>query len=242
MTKYITIFLCIIITSCQSLNIKDRTYKVSSATTELGSIGLSNSLYIKNNFSLHALPVLENKIRVDISIVPFNKKLNKFYIQKSKYNQNQSKIQYIDSLDTKPEIVTITILDVAGYIAEINSTYNNDVITYLKDTRKANIITSIATTLSSEDIIKIRNADNYYLINNQQKKYDLVLYKANKKTETINLKSGVVLGYELGKTCWAINRKNNWYLADIIKDCISCKGKTHTKIKEKETSSNLFKM
>lgn len=242
MKKYILLVLIAGLTSCQTINIKDKTYKVSNATTEIASIGLSKSLYLKNDFSIHALPVLENKIRVDISILPFNKKLNKFYLQKAKYNQNQAKIQYIDSLDTKPEMVTLSIMDMSGYINEINSDNNKEVLTYLKDTKKAKLITGIATTLSNENIAKLKQADTYYLTNTQDRKYTLVLYKANKKTETIDLQSGVVIAYELGKCCWAINKKHNWYLADIVKDCKSCKGNTYSKIKEDKQNESLFRM
>lgn len=242
MKNYILLLLLISLASCQTLKIKDKNYKISNNTTELASIGLSKSIYIKNDFSTRVFPNLENKIRVDVSIVPFDKKSNKFYIKKSKYNQSQSKIEYIDSLDTKPELVTISILDISGYLEEINSDNNKKVINFLKDTKKAKLITSIATTLSSENINKIKQADAYYLINKQEKKYALALYKSNKMTETIDLQSGVVLGYELSKSCWALNKRQEWYLADIINDCKSCKGNTHTKIKEKRRNKSLYKM
>lgn len=242
MKKFLLIILFISFASCQTLKIKDKTYKVSNATTEIGSIGLSKSLYIKNDFSTRTFPLLENKIRVDVTIVPFNKKANKFYLQKAKYNQNQSKIDYIDSLDTKPEMVTITILDVAAYVLEINSENNKNVITFLKDVKKSKVVTSIAVTLSVENMAKIKQADAYYLTNNQDKKYTLVLFKSGKKTESIDLQSGVVLAYELSKCCWGLNKKNNWYLADIIEDCKSCKGNTHSTIKEEKAFKSLYKM
>lgn len=242
MKKYLLWLVIISITACQTTKIKQRTYKVSNATTEIGSIGQSKSLYVKNDFNTHAFPILDNKIRVDVAVLPFNKKLNKFYLQKAKYNQSQAKINYIDSLETKPEMVTISVLDVSGYIAEINSEANKSIVTYLKDTKKAKIVTSIATTLSSENVSKIRQADTYYLLNNQDKKYTLVLYKANKKVETIDLQSGVTLAYELSKCCWGVNKKGNWYLSDIIKECKSCKGDTHSKVDDEKAFKSLYNM
>ncbi len=243
MNKCILLVLIASLTACQTTKIKERTYKVSNATTEIGSVGQSKSLYkISNDFSTHAFPYLANKIRVEVNVLPFNKKLNKFYLEKAKYNQGQAKINYIDSLAVKPEMVTISILDISSYISEINSDNNKEVLTYLKDTKKAKIIISIASTMSSENISKIKQADAYYLINNQLKKYTLVLYKENKKTETIDLQSGVVLAYELSKTCWAVNKKANWYLADIVNECNSCKGNTHSKIKEEKVYKSLYDM
>ncbi len=242
MKKYLLFLFTASFTACQTTKIKQRTYNVSNATTEIGSIGQSKSMYVKNDFATYAFPILDNKIRVDVAVIPFNKKLNKFYLQKAKYNQNQTKIQYVDSLETKPEMVTISVLDVSGYIAEINSEANKSIVTYLKDTKKAKIVTSIATTLSPENMAKIRQADTFYLLNNQDKKYTLVLYKDNKKVEVIDLQSGVILAYELSKCCWGINKKGNWYLSDIIKECKSCKGDTHSKVNEEKAFKSLYKM
>ncbi len=242
MKKYILTLLFAGLISCQTISIKDKTYKVSNATTEIGSIGLSKSWYIKNDFLTKIFPILNEKIRVDVTVIPFDKKSNNIFLKKSKFNQNQEKIKYIDSLEVKPEFVTIDILDISGYISQINSENNTEVIRYLKDVQKAKVITSIATKLSIENISKIKLADTYYLNNIQDKKYTLVLYKSNKKSETIDLQSGVVLGYQLSKCCWAISKKNKWYLSDIVRDCNSCKGSTQVKIKEKKNEKNLYKM
>ncbi|WP_298140166.1 hypothetical protein [Flavobacterium sp.] len=242
MKSPILLLLLLCLFSCQSVSIKNRKYKVADATTEIASIGQSKSFLYKNDFSTKVFPILENKIRVDLSIVPFNKKLNKTYLQKTKFNQNQPKVNYVDSLETKPEMITLSILDMQGYISEINSEQNQQVLTYLKDTKKSKVITSIATTLSSDNIEKIRQADTYYLTNSSNKKYTLVLYKENKKIQTIDLQSGIVIGYELSKCCWALNKKHQWYLADIVKECNSCKGSTYSKIKENKQNKSLFKM
>ena len=228
--------------SCQSVKIDDKNYHVSGSTTEIGSIGLTESFYPKNIFETRVLPRLENKIRVDIKIVPFTKRLYGLYYKKGKNNQNQATIHYVDSLPKKPELVTISILDVVGFIDEINADYNATTLAYLKTVKKAKVITSIATTLSGDQMAKIAQADTYYIANNQDKKYTLVLYKSNKKTEVIDLQSGIVIGYELGKCCWATDRKGQWFLADINKNNESCKGDSYTTITEKKAATNLYKM
>jgi hypothetical protein len=228
--------------SCKSVSIQNRKYKTTIATTEIASIGQSNSFINKNDFSTKVFPILENKIRVDLSIVPFNKKLIKAYINKAKYNQSLPEVNYVDSLETKPEIVTLSILDIQSYISEINSEYNKQVLTYLIDIKKTMMITSIVTTLSNDNIEKIRQADTYYLANSSNKKYTLVLYKEGKKTQMIDLQSGSVIGYELSKLCWALNKKHQWYLADIVRECNSCKGATFSKIKDNKQNESLFKM
>ena len=241
--KRITLLLIItFFTSCNTLKIKDKEYKTSSTTTEIGSIGYSKSAIAKNEFTTRVFPKLENKLRVEVSVLPFNKQLNKNYQKKAKFNQNQAKILYADSLDIKPEVVSITILDITGFVNEINTANNKEVSSFLKNTENAKIITSIISTLSNEDISKIKQADTYYLINNQDNKYTLALFKSNKKTEVIDLQSGVVLGYEVSKCCWAMDNKGKWYLGDLVEENSSCKGNTEPKIKEKNTAKSLYRM
>lgn len=187
------ILLLLVFSACQSTLIKHDRYKVSPSTTELGSIGQSKSVFnLQNDFDARTLPMLENKIRVSVEPIPFNKRLNKFYTAKAKYDQSQSTINYVDSLPSKPELVTIRLLDVAGFVKELNADYNTDVFRLLEDTQTSEIISSIAVYLSTEDIAKIRLADSYYLTNSQDAKYTLSLYKQGKKIETIDLNAGRV--------------------------------------------------
>ena len=150
-------------------------------------------------------------------------------------------IKYTDSLAVKPEYVTLNILDRTGFADEINADYNKNIANYLKDTEKTVIVTGIAIALPAEDIAKIKLADTYYLVNNQEKKYTIALYKAGKRTDFLELQSGTVLGYVLGKFCWAVNDRQQWFVGDIVKDNKSCKGNTVAHIKKKERM-NLFKM
>lgn len=241
MKQFLLLALFLIGSACQTIKIEDKNYKISKSTTELGSIGLSQSLYLSNNFSTRIFPLLENKIRVDVKILPFNKKLNKYYLKKGYSNQNQSKIQYVDSLALKPEFVVVSILDVGGFINEINAEYNKETTNYLKSIKTAKVVTSIATIISAENLNKIKQADAFYLTNNQDKKYTLSLYKLNKKLETIDLQSGVVIAYELGKCCWAIDKKGKWYLGDISNNQ-SCNGETYSNTNKKYEEKNLLKL
>ncbi|RTY77503.1 hypothetical protein EKL97_15275 [Flavobacterium sp. LS1P28] len=237
------IVLLVVFSACQSTKIKNDRYKVSSASPELGSIGQSKSLFgLQNDFKVRTLPKLENNIRLSIEVVPFNKRLNHFYKAKTKFNQNQSKLTYIDSLTTKPELTTIRLLDVMGFVSELNADYNTSVFRLLFDTQNSKIISSVAVNLSPEEITKIRQADTYYLINPQDNKYTLSLYKLGKKTDMITINPETIVAFRWSKLCWAISEKGEWYIADMIEGENSCKGNTKSKIKEKSKSKSLFDM
>jgi len=240
--KKIIILVLIITAGCQTAKIKNREYKYSYATTELGSIGEAISMYnLKNDFAAHSFPVLQNKIRLDVQVLPFTKDINKIYTEKAKINPAAVKINYVDSLAVKPEYVTLTIADLNGFATELNADYNKNTFQYLKDTETAVMVTGIAVALTSEDIAKIKMSDAFYLHNNQEKKYTIALYKSGKKTENIELQSGMVLAYTLGKFCWSVSDRLHWYIGDIVKDNKSCKGNTISKIKKKE-EKNLYKL
>ena len=243
MKKIILINLTIILLiSCQATKIENREYKISSSTVELGSIGTARSFQnLSNDFSTNSFPIIKNKIRLDIKILPFNKKINNIYISKIESSQAEKKINYVDSLPNKPKFITISILDKKSFTDELNGIYNKNITSYMKNAGNVSVITDIAIVLSDENIAKIQDADAYYLINNEDAKYNIVLYKQGKKIDFIDLTTGTILAYKLGKFCWTINNKQQWYIGDIIDDNKSCKGNTYKKVKKKK-EKNLFKM
>lgn len=242
MLKKIIVFLFIVCTACQTTKIKNDTYTIATSAPELGAIGQSQkNTKQENSFAVRTLPKLENKIRVTIGIVPFNRKLNKVYTSKARYNQNQTKVAYIDSLPKKPELVTIKILDITGLVSELNAAHNEDVFRLLRDTENSKIINSIAVSLSVDEITKIRQSDAYYLINSQEKKYTIALYKSGKKTDIIDINTESIVGYQTSTFCWATNQKRQWYIADIVEGSSNCSGNTQSSPEDKKSKS-LFDM
>lgn len=242
MLKKIVVLIVLICSACQTTKIKNDNYKFSSSVVELGSIGTSKLSYNLNTFETKGLPKLENNIRVEIGVVPYNKKLNKIYKSKAKYNQNQTKVAFIDSLPIKPELVTIKILDIAGLVQEINADYNASLLKLLTDTQGLKIISSLAVSLSNEEIAKIRQADAYYLTNNQYKKYTIALFKSGKKTDNIDINPETIVAYQVSSFCWVKSIKGTWNIADIINEQNSCTGITKSKANEKKSNKDLFDM
>ncbi|MDL2145184.1 hypothetical protein QQY79_21875 [Flavobacterium tructae] len=240
MLKRIVALAILICTACQTTKIKNEEYKFSSSIVEIGSIGESKLSYNQNIFETKAFPKLQNNIRLEIGVVPYNKKLDKIYKSKAKYNQNQTKVAFIDSLPIKPELVTIKILDVAGFVHEINSDYNTEILNLLVNTESSKIISSVAVSLSADEITKIRQADAYYLINNLHKKYSIALFKLGKKVDTIDINSETIVAYQVSSFCWSVSEKGKWYVADIVGEYSSCKGVTEKRITPKKKNKSLF--
>jgi hypothetical protein len=231
----------ITISSCKTAVVNGEKYKVSRSATYLGHVGHSKSILNSHHtFSTRSIPTLQDKVRLDIQILPFTKKIYTVYLDKLAAAQSAISVNYVDSLEVKPEFVNITILDLNSFAGEINSPHNNTILKYLVNTKEAVMVSGVAMALPNEDILRIRQADAYYLVNNQDKNYTIVLYKQGKKVDAINL-NGVTLAYSLSKFCWAVNDRSQWYIGDIVKDSGGCKGNTNSRIKEKH-EENLFKM
>lgn len=242
MFKKIVVLAVLICSACQTTKIKNQDYKFSTSVVELGSIGESKLKYNQNLFETKALPKLQNNVRVEIGVVPYNKKLNQIYKSKAKYNQNQSKVAFIDSLPVKPELVTIRILDIAGLVHEINSDYNTEVLNLLINTQTSKIISSLAVSLSTDEIAKIRQSDAFYLTNNQNKRYTILLFKSGKKIDNIDINPETIVAYQLSSFCWAVSDRGKWYVADIVNEHNSCKGITQKRITQKKKNKSLFDM
>lgn len=238
------ILLLVVLSACQSTKIKNNTYKVSDTAPELGSIGQSKMGYKTNNeFEVKTLPRLENNIRVAIEIVPFNRKMYKIYSAKAKYNQDQLKVAYVDSLPKKPELATIKLLDVVQFVNELNADYNKDIFKFISNTQNSEVVTNLVFCFTPEEIYKIKQADTFYLTNYQNSKYAISLYKLGKKTDTIFINSLNVVAYRLSTFCWGETDRGHWYIADMIEGGNGCKGITKSSIeKKKSKSKSLFDM
>ncbi|SHM74406.1 hypothetical protein [Flavobacterium xanthum] len=227
--------------ACQSTKIKNDYYKVAPSSPELGSIGDSKSILdLQNDFNTKTLAILEKNIRLSIEVLPFNNRLNALYNAKSKYNQNQPSINYIDSLPQKPELAVIRLLDVSGYVGELNSDYNALTLRLLQNNTKLKIITSIVSHLTDEEITKIKQADSYYLKNALDKKYTIQLYKSGKKTDLLAIDPTTTIAYRTSSFCWSTTDRGKWYIADLTEGNENCKGITKSKIKDKTRTKKLF--
>ena len=242
MKQAIVIALFGLFMSCQTVKVKNNTYRTTESTVELGAIGESNSfLKLSNDFEILSYPKLSDKIKVHVEVLPFTKKVSKLYKNKAKYNQKQTKIAYSDSLLVKPEVVRIEIVDVVSLIKEINAEQNKNTFNYIDKSKRTSIINDVLITLPSSDIEKIRQADAYYLVQNGTSKYGIALYKEGKKTTTLDVQTSSVLGYQVAKFCWSEDSRGKWKIGDIIKEGSSCKGDTYRMIKPKKEKS-LYKM
>lgn len=242
MKNWISLACILVLYSCQTVKIQNTNYTTNSSKVELGIIGHSQGFFFDKEFNSKAYPELVSKIKVNVSVVPFSKRSNKIYQSKTKNNQNFSKINYVDSLHIKPELVTISFLDSNNFCREINSPENTEIKRLIKETKKVKVISSIAIVLKEEELQKIKTADEFYLINKKDQKYSLGLFKQGKQTDVLEISSAPVLGYQESIFCWSESKPGKWDIVDLVPSCQSCKGNTEKKVSNKKKNKSLFKM
>jgi len=242
MKKVVLLVFFSILCSCQSVKVKDTTYSITTSSTELGTLGEAKSTAgLKNQFQITGYPELTEKIKVQIAIVPYTKRINKINIAKAKYNQKQTPITYIDSLPVKPEVVSIKITDLNQLISELNAEKNAPLIGLAQKNERTSLISSVLVNLSPAEIEKIRQADTYYLIQTDVAKYEIALYNQGKKASQIAVLPDTILGYEVSSFCWTETNRGKWQIGDIVIKGMSCKGETFKKVQEKKEKS-LYRM
>lgn len=236
------LFLLIVLSSCNSVKIKNNSYKTSDSTIELLSIGRgTSSVNLKNNFQAIGFPEIQEKIKLSVEIVPHNKATSRVYTSKKEFNQDLKPLAYADSLDIKPELVLIEIADKTTLLEELNTDYNKSLSTLIQKTKKTSIVLGIMVHLENEQIEKIKRSENYYLVQTDLAKFEIALYSGNKKTESIYIAPQNIIGYKTRRFCWMENDRGKWIIGDFSSKNNSCDGDTYSKVKPKKEKS-LYKM
>lgn len=230
--------LAVILLGCHNVKIKDEKYKVSSVPPELGAVGFSSKdLLLQNRFTFYGLPVLKSKIRLNVTTLLFDK--NTFKAFKSQYSTGDKAMKISDSVAIKQEYVVFNLLDKHTLLNEYNAEHNKNFISYLRSAGKPVVVTGLAVYLPKKEMEKIKVADAFYLINPQDHKYVIQLYKEGKKTDIVDIAYGAVLAYTTEGFCWDLDSRGSWFPADLNKN--GCNGKLKSRIKEKEQTS-IYKM
>lgn len=235
----ILLMLCVL-AGCQTAKVNDTAYLVSGSTAELGSIGVATGrMGLSNAFSTRAFPILQSGVRLDVKPAASDKKMHELYLKKA--GLSPIAVHNSDSIAEKQQFFTVSVLDKAGYVNEINNPQNSEVVKLVSHIKEVSIVTGLALVFSPDNTALLKEADAFYLVSVQGKKYGMALFKEGKKIGLIDLSREIVLGYTLDKFCWALSDRNQWYIADMIGQDDKCLGNTEKKIREKE-ETNLFKM
>ncbi len=235
------IFLALCCTGCHSIKVNHT--KMHTAVTNpiaLGVIGLQKGDVYASDFQVTAIPEYKTEIRVQITKENFNRTTFDTYLKAAKGNEH--KINYVDSLEAKPQFVILELLDRVALMAEIEEAHNTKTLRYIKSQKETGIVTSVSLAISQELIQELDNADVVFLKNSAYKQYQLSLVKEGETYKTIDFAKTSIFGYTLSYFCWRENDKRQITLADIIDEKSSCSKNTYRDAEKALENMNYFKL
>lgn len=241
--RYAYIFCVLILMACNTVRVKNDSYKFSDEAIDFLAIGENRiSLDQRYHFESFGFPKIDDKIKLYVEILPYTKKLNKVYIAKEKHNQALLSSKYIDSLKIKPDVLCISIADKSLLVSLLNNQNNKELRDYIQRTQKqVSIITSFVLSVDKATIEKVKQADSYYLEQVNDSKYEVALFINNKKKETIHIPFQNVIAYQTNNFCWVENTKGNWLIGYLVEGDSTCDGDSYKKIQPTKEKS-LYKM
>ncbi|MHA7057058.1 hypothetical protein ACWGOQ_0007555 [Aquimarina sp. M1] len=239
--KYSLVVISVIcFAGCRSISVnKSAMHTATTTPVAIGVIGIHENHMRTTNFQVTAIPIYKKGIRVGITATGFNKTTYNAYLEAST-NDNQ-KIVYIDSLETKPEFLKIELIDWVTIIAELQQEYNQQTIAYLKRQADAEIISSVSIAVSQQTITDIQKAEAVFLVNENYKQYGLALVKDGKTYKTIDFADTTIFGYRLSYFCWGENDKRRAALFDIVDENDNCPKHTYKNAEKAKEKINYFK-
>ncbi len=237
----IATLLALISISCQSIKV-NKTSMHTSVTNPiaLGVIGIQKKDVLNSDFRISAIPQYKEKIRVGVTASDYTETTFEAYQKKSKDNVQQ--ITYVDSLESKPRFITLTLLDRVTTLSELQKEYNNTTITYLKNQKEASLVTSVSMALPEALVKEMTTAEAVFLSNGAYKQYYLTLVNAGRVSKKISFDQATIFGYELSFFCWSENDRKQIVLANIIDEKSSCSKNAYRDAQKALQKMNYFKL
>lgn len=140
---YFLLILAVLVSSCKTVRINKQQQRIASSAIELGTIGELNSNLEINAFQTISIPKYQERIRVQIAILPHNKSTFEALKRASKLQGKNVAVKFIDSLVTKPKYVSFQLADFVSIVSQLNLEENTSVIEYLKIAPKSKLVTTI---------------------------------------------------------------------------------------------------
>ena len=224
----ITLFLCVLYTSCGVLPQKNNFYTTDSKI-ELGVVGEKQKSIRKTTFETFGNPRYRNTIKVGVSEKKFTPRIYKKYKKSIK-----GKKKSIDSLVFKSNFITVQIENKVAIVSALNDS-NIEVLNYLKKAPNASLVNSLWFIPTENSLSLLKESDAVYLKTDKQTKQRLLVYKNEKEIGNINLSKQSIFGYELSSFCWGKTSKRKIEIVTILNENENCSNTTKRNYEELES-------
>ena len=183
-----------------------------------------------------ALIQLQEPIKVAIRQHSFTKKTYKTF---KAYNNAKVIINYIDSLDTKPSYLSISLADKTALLKAINQNNNTANKALLQTNSKIKLVTTVKMALNANELKTVLEAEEVFLQAYGKKSYGLGIYNKGNKMAVIPLVRGIIFNVETSNFCWQ-ELKGKLQIVNIT-ESKRCPKDTHGSADKTKTKINYYK-
>lgn len=214
------------------------THHNTKVQLQLGEIGEDENFALEKNYRHTAVPNYDEPVKINVRQNTFTKKTYKTF---TKANTKKLAVTYIDSLEKKPNYLTLSISDRVTVLNAINGKTNTNVKTYLSNKFNSHIVSDIGIVFSEQQQNAILQADEVFFKTHGLKAYALYLYKNGNLVTTIPFSEGVVFNYKTLNFCWKQIKYATWNIVDILEDNERCSKGTYKYPKMEKTVDEYLK-
>ncbi len=195
---YLFILLSHTLISCsglKSLSVKEGYFPV------LGTIGKEQVGILKTEFESIGHPSFSAPIAISLQTIPFDKNTFKKYQNVRETKGAESSINYIDSLESKPNFIQLGISDKVGLKEALNNEINLEIKNYLQKDQDSKLVSKITLVLNEKMANELINADGLFLTNGVHGSVQILALNGDKRNY-IHIPKEELFDYDLMGICW----------------------------------------
>ncbi|WP_210707291.1 hypothetical protein [Maribacter dokdonensis] len=192
------ILLTCILISCsgiKSITVKEGYFPV------LGTIGKEQGGILKTKFESIGHPSFSTPIALSIQTIPFDKNTFKKYQNVRESSGFKSTVNYVDSLESKPNFVQLSISDKVGLKKALNEEINKEVRNYLEKDLDSKLVSTIAMVPDEKTANELNRADGLFLTNGVHGSLQILAVNGDKRNY-IHIPKDQLFDYSLMGICW----------------------------------------
>ncbi|NQX85438.1 MAG: hypothetical protein HRT67_05975 [Flavobacteriaceae bacterium] len=236
------VFLVITCVACKTVSVEQDLYHKALSSVVLGAIGEQKDFVLKHSYKNIALPNYKNRLKIQITVIPFTKSTFRAYNQAKVTRKNDFSVEYSDSLKIKPKFLKIELSDRVEVLNALNSSFNHDIKQYIQHKKQSQIVLGVLMVLKPEDLNTIENAHEVFLEREGLNSYALKLYKNSELEQTILFDEGVVFGYQRSSFCWQEDSMRQLSIVDLVDGDAKCPRYTYRNFRRAHKKINYFKL
>jgi hypothetical protein len=135
-------------------------------------------------------------------------------------------------------LIAFEILDKVGLLEQMNT--DKELMKYLRKNEKYRLVSQVTVHFPDAILQQIRSSDEIYLAQTKAKTLSLRLFKDNKVFDQIEFTQGKIVKFKTSEFCWALNKRREPEIFDLVPEGIECQGETYRTAK-KAQKKNEFK-